>query len=333
MEEAKIFQVIIIGSGCAGHTAAIYSARADLNPLVIEGDEAGGQLTQTSEVENFPGFPEGVDGFDLVDNMRRQAEKFGAHYHFGQVSNITHDGRYFTLELRDEDKSYTAKTVIIATGATAKRLNIPGESELFGQGVSSCATCDGAFFRDKTVAVVGGGDSAMEEALFLTKYASQVHLIHRREELRASKIMQDRALEHPKINFIPNTEITAVVGDEETNLVSFLQLISHPDGNPGQRNPDQCTTRELSVDGLFLGIGHTPNSSFLGSLVNTDEEGYVQTLKQDYLTSDVITKTPGLFACGDVVDKRYRQAITAAAMGCKAAIEAEQFLEHNHHES
>lgn len=303
--------VLIAGSGCAGHTAAIYAARADLQPLVLEGNEPGGQLSLTSDVENFPGFPEGISGFDLVENMKKQAQRFGARYEYGFITKVE-PGSTFRCTI-DDGRVLTCDCLIVATGARARRLGVPGESELFGRGVSSCATCDGAFYRERVIAVVGGGDSAMEEALFLTRFASKVHLLHRRDSFRASKIMQERALNHPKIQIHWNTQVESVHGSPE-NGVEFLQLRTN--GQPVK----------LEVAGLFLGIGHVPNTEFLQGVVELDEEGYLVTQLGKTNGENVQTSLPGLFGCGDVVDKRYRQAITAAGMGCKAAMDAELFL-------
>lgn len=305
--------VIIAGSGCAGHTAAIYAARADLSPLVIEGDEPGGQLSLTSDVENFPGFPDGVGGFELISRMKQQAQKFGASYEYGRIKSVSQDGSSFTLTMEDGSTKKT-RVLIVATGARARKLEVPGEAELFGQGVSSCATCDGAFYRDKEIAVVGGGDSACEEAIFLTRFASKVTLIHRRNALRASKIMQERTLNHPKIEMLWNSHVTEVQGTPQDGVTGLM--VSTEDRPPAL----------FKTSALFLGIGHVPNSDFLGDLVDRDEEGYIKTVVGHTVTQIVGTKTPGLFACGDVVDRRFRQAISAAGMGCMAAMEAEEFL-------
>lgn len=319
--------VIIAGSGCAGHTAAIYAARADLKPLVYEGDEPGGQLSLTSDVENFPGFPEGIGGYEMIDGMKKQAERFGATYRWGKIVKFEGKAPPYTLTL-DDDTKVTCDAFVIATGARARRLNVPGENELFGKGVSSCATCDGAFFRDQVVTVIGGGDSAMEEALFLTRFASKVIVIHRRSELRASQIMQTRALEHKKIEFLWNAEVTRVLGDMEKGTVTAVEVITHPDGAPSSQPESEVTRSEVACDGMFLGIGHIPNTEFLKGVLPLDSEGYVQTLKGEVVTQDVQTQLEGVYAAGDVVDTRYRQAITAAGMGCKAAMEAELYLAH-----
>jgi thioredoxin reductase (NADPH) len=322
--------VIIAGSGCAGHTAAIYAARADLKPLVFEGNEPGGQLSLTSDVENFPGFPEGIGGYEMIEGMKKQAERFGAIYRWGVVTALAGKEPPYTLTLDDETQ-LTCDSFIVATGARARRLSVPGESEMFGKGVSSCATCDGAFYRDRVVTVVGGGDTAMEEALFLTRFASKVIVIHRRSTLRASQVMQARALEHPKISFVWNAEVVRVLGDLEAGTVSGVEIISHPDGEPSSRPEAERKTEVVACDGMFLGIGHIPNTEFLKGHLSLDHEGYIQTVKGPKVTQDVHTGLPGVFAAGDVVDTRYRQAITAAGMGCKAAMEAEEFLSHRKH--
>lgn len=319
--------VIIAGSGCAGHTAAIYAARADLKPLVFEGNDPGGQLSLTSDVENFPGFPEGIGGYEMIEGMKKQAERFGAVYRWGVVTKLEGSEPPYTLTI-DDDSQLTCDAFIVATGARARRLNVPGENEMFGKGVSSCATCDGAFFRDRVVTVVGGGDTAMEEALFLTRFATKVIVIHRRSELRASQVMQTRALEHPKIEFAWNSEVVRVQGDLETGVVTGVEVISHPEGEPSSRPEAERQTRVIACDGMFLGIGHIPNTEFLKGVLDLDHEGYIQTVKGPKVTQDVQTKLPGIFAAGDVVDTRYKQAITAAGMGCKSAMEAEEFLSH-----
>lgn len=308
--------VLIAGSGCAGHTAAIYAARAELTPLVLEGNEPGGQLSLTSDVENFPGFPEGIGGYDLVENMKKQAERFGARYRYGFVSKVE-PGSPIRCTL-DDGSAVTCDALIVASGARARRLNVPGENELFGRGVSSCATCDGAFYKGKEIAVVGGGDSAMEEALFLTRFASKVRLLHRRDSLRASKIMQERLLNHPKIEVHWNTVVESVHGTPEVG-VEYLQVRVTPPGGVAE-------SQKLVVSGLFLGIGHIPNTEFLQGVCELDEEGYLITHLGKTNGENVKTNVPGIFGCGDVVDTRYRQAITAAGMGCKAAMDAEHFL-------
>jgi thioredoxin reductase (NADPH) len=301
--------VIIIGTGCAGFTAAIYTARANLNPLILSGSQPGGQLTTTTEVENFPGFPDGIMGPDLMMNMQRQAEKFGTRTEYVQVTAIQQapDG-HFTLTLED-GSTRESKAVIIATGASAKYLGLPNEKSLVGHGLTSCATCDGAFYRNVPVAVVGGGDSACEEANFLTKFASTVYLIHRRDTLRASKIMAERALDNPKIKPVWNSAVTEYLTDErgEVRGVKLKNLVTNEES-------------ELELKCVFVAIGHVPNAAFAAALVDRDENGYIQQ------TDGTRTRTPGLFAAGDVADHVYRQAITAAGQGCAAALEAERYL-------
>ena len=300
--------VIIIGTGAAGLTAAIYTARANLTPLVIEGREPGGQLTTTTEVENFPGFEMGIMGPELMDTMRKQAERFGTRYQYGTVTAAELSGDIKKLTL-DSGEVLEAKSVIICTGASAKYIGLESEQKLIGYGVTSCATCDGAFYRDVPVAVVGGGDSAMEEATFLTRFASKVYLIHRRKEFRASQIMIDRMLENEKIEPIYNTVVEEVLGVEEKS-VRALSL----------KNVKTNETSELKVDGLFIAIGHKPNTDpFVGQL-EMDETGYL-------ITDSTKTTLPGVFAAGDVQDSVYRQAISAAGTGCMAALEAERYLE------
>jgi len=300
--------VIIIGTGAAGLTAAIYTARANLTPLVIEGREPGGQLTTTTEVENFPGFEMGIMGPELMDTMRKQAERFGTRYQYGTVTGAELSGDIKKLTL-DSGEVLEAKSVIICTGASAKYIGLESEQKLIGYGVTSCATCDGAFYRDVPVAVVGGGDSAMEEATFLTRFASKVYLIHRRKEFRASQIMIDRMLENEKIEPIYNTVVEEVLGVEEKS-VRALSL----------KNVKTNETSELKVDGLFIAIGHKPNTDpFVGQL-EMDETGYL-------ITDSTKTTLPGVFAAGDVQDSVYRQAISAAGTGCMAALEAERYLE------
>jgi thioredoxin reductase (NADPH) len=305
-----MYKTIVIGTGPAGLTAAIYLARANLNPLVIEGPEPGGQLTTTTDVENFPGFPEGILGPELMDNMRKQAERFGAEFKTGWVNSVDFSKRPFTLNVEGLGE-LQAETVIISTGASAKYLGIPGEKENLGRGVSACATCDGFFFRNKKIIVVGGGDSAMEEANFLTRFGD-VTLVHRREELRASKIMQDRARENSKITWNLNrAPIEVVAGD---NGVKGLKVLNN------ETNQEEI----IETDGLFVAIGHTPNTKFLDGQVETDEQGYI-IVKPGSMETNV----PGVFACGDVQDTKYRQAISAAGTGCMAALDAEKFLEGN----
>ena len=302
--------VIILGTGCAGLTAAIYTGRAQLNPLVLEGTQPGGQLTTTSEVENFPGFPEGIDGYTMMDNLRKQAAKFGARYEHAKVDKIEVDDA--VKKLYAGEKVYEAKTVIVATGARPRLTGVPGEQEMFGgKGVTTCATCDGAFYRDMEVVVVGGGDSAAEEALFLTRFASKVTLIHRRDSLRASQIMADRATSHPKIEMAWNSLPQEILADEK----GFTRGIRVKDANTGEE-------REIPCKGAFIAIGHIPNTDFVEGVLERDGDGYIV----PSAGSQVKTKYEGFFAAGDCVDHVYRQAITAAGMGCQAAIEAERYL-------
>jgi len=301
-------KVVILGTGPAGLTAAIYTGRANLNPLVIEGNEPGGQLTLTTEVENFPGFPEGIMGPELMDNMRRQAERFGAEFRTGWATSIDLSQRPFKITI-DETEVIEAESVIISTGASAKLLGIPNEKETIGRGVSTCATCDGFFYTGKKVLMVGGGDSAMEEANFLTKFA-HVTIVHRRSELRASKIMQDRARANPKISWELNVTPLEVVAGERG-----FQALKVRDNATGEE-------RLLEADGMFVAIGHRPNTAFLGGQLELDETGYLKTIPGSARTS-----IPGVFACGDVQDHTYRQAITAAGSGCQAALDCERFLE------
>ncbi len=299
---------VVLGSGCAGLAAAIYAARANLKPLVLDGHEPGGQLSLTTLVENFPGFPDGVQGPELTENMRQQAQRFGAEYRTGVVSKVDLRSRPFILHIGSEQ--LRSRTLIIATGASARWLGLPSEQALIGHGVSSCATCDGFFFSGKEICVIGGGDSAMEEALFLTRFATKVTIIHRRDEFRASKIMYERAKAHPKITFITNTVVDEVY-DTDKQEVTGLKL----------RNVKSGHTHVYPTSAMFLGIGHIPNTKAFKGQLDMDEEGYLKT--RDY----VFTGVPGVFACGDVQDRRYRQAISAAGTGCMAAMEAEKFLE------
>jgi thioredoxin reductase (NADPH) len=300
---------VILGTGCAGLTAAIYAARANLRPLVVEGHEPGGQLSITSLVENFPGFPEGIQGPDLVQNMRTQAARFGAEYMHGHLVQADLSTRPFKLDFGG-GKKIDAQTLIIATGASARWLGLPNEKALVGHGVSSCATCDGAFFRNVPISVIGGGDSAMEEALFLTRFASKVTLIHRRDQFRASKIMLERARKHEKIEFLTDTTVEDVY-DPGKKEVTGLKL----------RNIKTNKVWDFPTQAMFLGIGHEPNAKMFTGQLDMDQDGYLKT--HDF----VFTRVPGVFACGDVQDRRYRQAITAAGSGCAAAMEAEKFLE------
>jgi len=299
---------IILGSGCAGLTAAIYAARANLKPLVIEGHEPGGQLSITTLVENFPGWPEGIQGPQLIENMKQQAARFGAEFRVGHLAIADLSKHPFVLQVGSE--TIHSRTLIIASGASARWLGLPSEQALIGHGVSSCATCDGFFFSGKEIAVVGGGDSAMEEALFLTRFATKVTLLHRREYFRASRIMLERAMAHPNIVFRTNTAVEEVLGVEQKD-VTGLRL----------RDTVTGTESTLPVSGLFLGIGHIPNASMLKGQIDLDDDGYIQTHNQ------VFTRVPGVFACGDVQDRRYRQAVTAAGSGCMAALEVEKYLE------
>tara|TARA_Y100001970_G_C14220011_1_gene852066 strand:- start:494 stop:1429 length:936 start_codon:yes stop_codon:yes gene_type:complete len=304
----QIHDIIIIGSGPAGDTAALYAARANLKPLVIEGIEPGGQLMITTDVENYPGFPKGIQGPELMEEFKSQAERFGAEYIFGEVSSVDFNNRPFTITV-DEETTYKSNSVIIATGATAKLLGLENESNLMGRGVSACATCDGFFFQDQEVAVVGGGDTAMEEALFLTRYATNVKIIHRRDELRASKIMQERAVSNSKIEFIWNTEVIDILANENGE-VAKLKL----------HNLSTSDESELDINGLFIAIGHQPNTQIFDGIIDRNENGYILT------NNGTKTNIDGVFACGDAQDWIYRQAVTAAGTGCMAAIDAERYL-------
>ena len=304
----SVRKVVILGSGCSGLTAAIYAARANLKPLVIEGHEPGGQLSITTLVENFPGFPDGIQGPELIENMKKQAARFGAEYMHGHLVSADFTKRPFVLNFGD--KQMLTRTLIIASGASARWLGLPNEQSLIGHGVSSCATCDGFFFGGKDIAVIGGGDSAMEEALFLTRFANKVTIIHRRDSFRASKIMLERARQHPKIEFLTNTIVDDVY-DVNKKEVTGLRL----------RNAKTETTWDFPASAMFLGIGHEPNTKWANGQLETDPDGYLVT--KNY----VFTRVPGVFASGDVQDRRYRQAISAAGTGCMAAMEAERFLE------
>ncbi|MFF2093233.1 thioredoxin-disulfide reductase [Paenibacillus sp. NPDC058174] len=305
-------KTIIIGTGPAGLTAAIYLARANMEPLVIEGWQPGGQLTTTTEIENFPGFPEGILGSELMSNMRKQAQRFGAAFRTGSVKSVDFSERPYTLDVEGIGE-LKAESVIISTGASAKYLGIPGEQDNIGRGVSTCATCDGFFFRGKKLIIVGGGDSAMEEAGFLTRFASEVTVVNRREELRASKIMQDRARSNEKISWNLNrTPLEVVAGEQGLKGMKV-------------RNNETGEEELIESDGVFIAIGHTPNTGFLNGQINTDEQGYI-IVKPG--TSE--TNIPGVFACGDVQDNKYRQAITAAGSGCMAALDCERYLEEAH---
>jgi len=313
----EIRDSVILGSGCAGLTAAVYTARAGLKPLVLEGHEPGGQLSMTTLVENFPGWPDGVQGPELIDNMKKQAARFGATFQVAHLNAAKLDAHPIRLDTSAGE--IHTRTLIVASGASARWLGLPSEQALIGHGVSSCATCDGFFFRGKEIAVVGGGDSAMEEALFLTRFATKVTLLHRREAFRASKIMLDRAIAHPNIELRTNTVVEEVLGTEDQE-VKGLRLKDVKTGV-------EC---ELAISGLFLGIGHEPNTKMFAGQMDLDEDGYIKTTG-NVLTTHNGQVLQGVFACGDVQDRRYRQAITAAGSGCMAALEAEKYLEEHGH--
>ena len=302
-------KVIIIGSGPAGLTAALYTARANLNPLVFEGEQPGGQLTITTDVENYPGFPKGIMGPELMNHFREQAKRFGAECHFEHVTKVDFSLKPYKIWVGD--KTYSADSIIIATGASAKMLGLDSENQLMGYGVSACATCDGFFYKDKKVLVVGGGDSAMEEASYLTKFASEVIIVHRRDEFRASKIMIDRVLDNPKISVKWNKTVDEIIGDRENGVSSVVLK----DTNNNESSKESC-------DGVFMAIGHKPNTDLFKGLIESDEFGYI-------ITKNGSTKTnlDGIFACGDVQDRIYRQAVTAAGSGCMSAIDVEHYLE------
>jgi thioredoxin reductase (NADPH) len=310
---ADVRNVIVIGSGPAGFTAALYAARADLEPLVLKGLEAGGQLMLTTDVENYPGFADGILGPELMDQMEKQAQRFGAEIVPIHVTDVDLSARPFVVRAGDEE--WRAKTLIVATGATARWLGIPGEEKLRGRGVSACATCDGFFFRDRELLVVGGGDTAMEEASFLTKFASKVTIVHRRDAFRASKVMQDRVFANDRIEVAWNTVLEEIIGEDAVTGAIARDVVT------GE-------SRELSTDGVFMAIGHDPTTALFRDALALDDDGYIQVSEPTTATS-----VPGVFAAGDVTDHTYRQAVTAAGQGCKAAIDAERFLSEEYHDA
>jgi len=303
----NIENVIVIGSGPSGLTSAIYLARANLNPLVVEGYFSGGQLMMTTEIENFPGFPNGIMGPELMDNMRKQAERFGARFITKDVTKVDLTNNIFTVEV--EEDVYKSKSVVISTGASARLLGLDSEKKFMGRGVSTCATCDASFYRNKKVAIVGGGDSSLEEAIYLTRFASKVSVIHRRDKLRASKIMQDKALANPKIEFVWNSVIADILGDKKVSSIMIKNVLNNE-------------MTEMELDGVFVAIGHTPNTSLFAGQVKLDDVGYIVTEAKSSKTS-----VAGVFACGDVQDVTYKQAITAAGSGCMSALDVEKYLD------